>query len=262
MPGLGDPAMQESYLNRSDSARRRRVTAFALTVLAHILIVYVLLHLAPRLTPRALERTLSTFQVTPPPPPPPVAQAITEKPTPKTTGGSQARAKDPVPKAPAPPAAQAPVSPLGLLPGGMALFDAADIGKLPQHPEDRETGGAGDGAGKGKDSASVYGPGEGPGGERLYDVDWVRQPTDAELSPFLPATVPPGSWAIIACRMVENYRVENCRSLAESPPGSGIARGLRLASWQFRVFPPRVGSKKIIGGWVRIRMDFTKAAKR
>jgi hypothetical protein len=253
--------MHESYLNRSDSTRRRRSAAFVLTVLAHILIIWVLLNLSPSLTPRILERTLSTFQVAPPPPPPQLAQAITEKPTPKKTGGSQARAKDPVPKAPAPPAAQAPVSPFGLLPGGAALFDAADIGKLPQHPEDRETGGSGDGAGKGKDSASVYGPGEGPGGERLYDVDWVKRPTDAELSPFLPASVPPGSWAIIACRMVEGYRVENCRSLGESPPGSGLARGMRLASWQFRVFPPRVGTKKIIGGWVRIRMDFTKSAK-
>jgi hypothetical protein len=155
--------MHESYLNRSDSARRRRVTAFALTLLAHVLIVYVLLHLAPRLTPQSIERTLNTFQVAPPPPPREPPQSIAEKPTLKKTGGSQARAKNPEPKAPAPPAAQAPVSPLGLLPGGMALFDAADIGKLPQHPEDRETGGAGDGAGKGKDSASVYGPGEGPG---------------------------------------------------------------------------------------------------
>jgi protein TonB len=254
--------MRESYLSRSDSTRRRRTGALALTLLAHVLIILVLLNLSPSLTPRVIERTLSTFQVTPPPPPPSLAQAITETPTPKTTGGSQARAKNPVPKAPAPPAAQAPVALTGLLPGGMELFDAADIGKLPQHPEDRETGGAGEGAGKGKNSASVYGPGEGPGGERLYDVDWVKRPTDAELSPFLPATVPPGSWAIIACRMVENYRVENCRSLGESPPGSGLSRGLRLASWQFRVFPPRVGSKKIIGGWVRIRMDFTRSAAR
>ncbi|MEG3165803.1 hypothetical protein U1701_14495 [Sphingomonas sp. PB2P19] len=253
--------MHESYLNRSDSTRRRRIVAFALTVLAHILIILVLLNLPPSLTPRVIERTLSTFSVTPPPPPK-VAQAITDKPTPKKTGGSQASAKNPVPKAPASPAAQAPVALTGLLPGGMELFNAADIGKLPQHPEDRETGGAGDGAGKGKDSGSVYGPGEGPGGERLYDVDWVKRPTDAELSPFLPATVPPGSWAIIACRMVENYRVENCRSLGESPPGAGLARGLRLASWQFRVFPPRVGAKKIIGGWVRIRMDFTRSAAR
>ena len=255
--------MHESYLNRSDSTRRRRMAAFVLTVLAHVLIVWVLLHLTPSLTSRVLERTLSTFQVTAPPPPPQVAQAITEKPTPKRTGGSEARGKAPTPAAPAPPAVKAPVSPLGLLPGGMTLFEAADIGKLPQHPEDRETGGNGDGAGKGRGGAAVYGPGEGPGGEQLYDVDWVKRPTDAELSPFLPANVPAGSWAIIACRMVENYRVENCRALSESPIGSGIARGLRLASWQFRVFPPRVGTKKIIGGWVRIRMDFTQgAAKR
>ncbi len=244
--------MHESYLNRSDSTRRRHIAAFALTVLAHILIIWVLLNLAPSLTPRLLDRTLSTFQVTPPPPPP---QSITEKPTPEKNGGSPARAKDPAPTPPAAPAPPTPASPLGLLPGGMALFDAADISKLPQHPEDREIASKDD-ARTDKDSAAVYGPGEGPGGERVFKADWAKRPTDAEMAPYLPADVPRGSWAVLVCRMVADNRVENCRAAGESPVGSGLARGLRLASWQFRVLPPRIGSKKVIGGLVEITLRF------
>ncbi|MBA3895912.1 MAG: hypothetical protein H0X36_01980 [Sphingomonadaceae bacterium] len=133
-------------------------------------------------------------------------------------------------------------------------FAAADIGALPSHASGTRTG---------KDSGAAYGPGEGPGGAPLYNAEWYVEPTNGELALYLPEGGPKPGWALIICRTIENYHVENCRGLSESPPGSGLARAMRLASWQFRVRPPRIGGRPLIGAWVRIRFDFmVTAAKR
>jgi protein TonB len=64
---------------------------------------------------------------------------------------------------------------------------------------------------------------------------------------------------MIACKTIEHYHVENCQELDESPPGSGLARALRQAAWQFLVRPVRVDGHVMIGSWVRIKFTFTKA---
>ncbi len=143
---------------------------------------------------------------------------------------------------------------------GTELFDAVDITKLPNHREELAAQGTGD-TGDGKDSETAYGPGGGPHGETLYNAQWQREPTHAEMAFYMPKSVPAGSWAIIACRTVEKFRVEDCAELGEAPPGSGLSRAIREASWQFRVRPPRVGGKVLVGAWVRIRFDFTEPAQ-
>jgi protein TonB len=131
-------------------------------------------------------------------------------------------------------------------------FARSDIGRIPGTAR-----GAGEAATGDTDTASAYGPGEGPGGERLFNAQWHVEPTNAQLTGYLPPTgAPPGSWATIACRTIERYEVENCRALSESPVGSGLARAMRQAAWQFRVRPPRIGGRPQIGTWVRIRITF------
>lgn len=136
-------------------------------------------------------------------------------------------------------------------------YAATDISKMA-----RAAGGkAGAGSGTGN-TGSEHGPGEGPNGARMYNAEWYREPSDAEISTYLPASHAPGDWGIIACRTVERFHVEDCQEVSESPPGSGIARALRRASWQFLVRPPRVNGKAMIGAWVRVRFDFKERKRR
>jgi len=97
--------------------------------------------------------------------------------------------------------------------------------------------------------------GTAPNGEPLYAAAWYRRPYPDELAGFLSTASGPG-WALIACRTVEEYRVEDCVALEESPRGSNIARSVLAAAYQFRVRPPRVGGRSLVGTWVRIRIDY------
>jgi hypothetical protein len=244
-----------SYLSSPDrpGARRRRGVSMGLAVAAHLLLLLLLWRLSPPLMPPP-ERSgaLSTFNVAP--------EARTASRTPSRTQAVARRrqAAAAPPAAPTPPRTPPPPvktdTPFPTMLGGSDLFRSADIAKIPSRPGEGQAA-AGEESG---DSVAAYGPGEGPGGQRLYNAQWYREPTNAELAFYLPKTVMKGSWAIIACRTIERYQVDSCRSLDESPPGSGLARGLREAAWQFRVLPPRVGGKSLVGAWVRIRVDFTE----
>jgi protein TonB len=97
--------------------------------------------------------------------------------------------------------------------------------------------------------------GRGPNGELLYAAEWAREPTDAELSGYLPKNAPNGS-GLVACRTIPGDRVDDCIELANDPPGSHLASAVRQAAWQFRVRPPRKGGKELVGSWVRIRIDY------
>lgn len=119
----------------------------------------------------------------------------------------------------------------------------------------------------------VYGPvdkgvpgdservGSGPNGEPLFAAAWYREPYDDELKGYLSTARGPGS-ALIACRTVPDFRVEDCYEIGESPQGSGIGRAVIAAAWQFRVRPPRVGGVSKVGEWVRIRIDYGVRASR
>lgn len=133
-------------------------------------------------------------------------------------------------------------------------FAASDISGLVRHPAGSASAGDSD-----QSAGAAYGPGAGPGGARLYKAEWHREPSNAELGGYLKQGAAPGSWALIACQTIDRYHVDNCRELDESPRGSGLARAMRLAAWQFLVRPPRLNGKPIPGAWVSIRISFTPA---
>lgn len=175
-------------------------------------------------------------------------------------GGTQAAAKAPpspvraTPRAVTPPAIVPSPRPVAMPPLDLSRkaadpVSSFDLGKLPK-------GSTAGSAGVGANSAVAYGPGEGPGGAKLYNAEWYREPTDAEIGGYMPQSQVRPEWAMIACRTAERYHVENCQELGESPRGSGLARAMRRAAWQFLVRPPRIDGKPIPGAWVRIRIDF------
>jgi hypothetical protein len=133
-----------------------------------------------------------------------------------------------------------------------------DIAKTPNRRGER----SGEGETGLADSGTAMGPGEGPNGAPLYNAEWYVEPTPGELALYLPRGGPQPGWALIMCQTAPAYRVENCRSLSESPPGSRLANALRQAAWQFKVRPPRRGGQALIGAWVRIRFDWVERGER
>lgn len=228
---------------------RRRTTSFVLALAVEALLIIILLIFGPRVTIEPKAKRPVTFALAPPPDDtastaPDRAKKADNTPKPKSASAPPAALPPdvaPPPKAPPPPAPLPGVLPIQL--------GATDISKI-------KGSGQGDSAGDSDDSKLAYGPGEGPGGMPLYRAEWYREPSNAELNGYVKTMPEGGGWALIACKTVPNYHVENCRSIGESPMGSGLARDMRLAAWQFLVRPPRRGGKPLIGAWVSIRIDF------
>ncbi len=262
-----------AYTQETDwdqSALRRRTFAIAATLIAEALIIMAFLSLTLQTSgPKTDKRGLSAFSL----------DAATEA-APDAASKSKAEKamaaetlrntaeRNTIPPIPKPilpsanPLKTPPPSP-DFIKVSKADFDAMDLSKIPSNGGAGSGGakGSGDASGKGTGGKGMIGPGAGPGGAQLYPVAWYREPYDSELAPYLAAakSVPAGASAEIACRMIENYHVENCQILNENPRGTGLAKALRLAAWQFLVRPPRIDNKPQLGVWVRIRFDFRGA---
>lgn len=245
-----------SYPQRA--SLRRRAMSLILAIVANALILIMLLRLAPYSAPRPPEAPPAPimFQLTP--------DQGKAAPRARTTvkvrraGGGAPRARQAAPVAPPKSAPVPQTAELNVLHVGKDVLQALDIALASPHRSERAPGGGG--TSSGQDAGVAEGPGEtGPGGQRLYDAQWYRRPTNAELAYYLPAGAPRIGWGLIACRTVAQYRVEDCAEIGESPAGSGLARAVRQAAWQFKVLPPRIGGHAEIGAWVRIRIDYSES---
>lgn len=245
--------------NPRRTAILRRSGTLLLVIAIHVLLLVMLLTLAPhQQRPDKAEAKPLTFQLMPNS----RVEATRAKAAARAeraSGAAPRREAVPKPQPAEAPVPAEPVPPLQLIPLTRAELDASDISRLGSRRSDHAASGEGTaGSGTGTQSGAAAGPGEGPGGEQLYNADWYRKPTRAELSYYLPPNAPRLGWAMIACQTVADYHVENCRELGQSPAGSGLARAMRQAAWQFRVVPPRLGGRPMIGAWVRIRIDFVE----
>ncbi|MFL0672566.1 MAG: hypothetical protein ACJLS3_14410 [Erythrobacter sp.] len=183
------------------------------------------------------ETSAQTTPETPPVPQQPVEQAapVPERPRAQITSNPvpvpEPSAAPPVPAPTAPPAPPRPAAP-------PRNYGPADTG--PQgEPDSQRVGTA-------------------PNGEPLYAAKWYREPTRQELAGYLSTATAPSA-ALIACRTVPDWRVEDCQLVAENPAGSNIGRAVLAAAWQFKVRPARVGGRSQVGSWVRIRIDYSVA---
>lgn len=236
----------------------RRATGVAAALVAELLLVLLLLTLAPDApAPRRERRTVfsMTDEV-------PVAEQE-KTPEPDTPAPQQVErpvdvARPVPPPVPAPATPPVPVPVVPLTPAQMAAADitppAPPAPPAPPVPRRGVAGPPNVGGGSAfADTPRVSG--SGPNGEPLYAAAWYREPYPEELRGYLSTARGPG-WALVACRTVREWRVEDCIALDESPAGSNIARSVLAAAWQFKVRPPRVGGELRYGEWVRIRIDY------
>lgn len=221
----------------------RRAIGISLAVAVHLIAILLAFLMSPPIFVKKAEPEYKSFPLL----------ALREARTEKKAAARKATPKPieavTAPKLPQPPPLPA-AAPLRMMLVSSDVFAASDIGKITSHVE-----GAGGTAGTG--TADSSGNGEGPGGARLYNAEWYREPTQAELAYYLPKGTPRSGWGEIICRTIAYYRVEDCRELNEGPMGSGMARAIRQAAWQFRVRPPRTDGKPMIGAWVRIHYSLT-----
>ncbi|MCL6249656.1 hypothetical protein M3P36_01150 [Altererythrobacter sp. KTW20L] len=198
---------------------------------------------------------LTSIDFTDPPPPdePPPAPA-------ETPSSIVPTVEPPAPAPPVPPAetpppgAQQPAPRTAIIPLTREEMQGADISNLPRRRPDAPSGPAYGPAAPGPSAGDSQVVGTAPDGSALFAARWYTEPTDQEMAGYL-STATFGS-ATISCRTAPGWRVEDCVGVSEHPAGSNMLRAVLAMAWQFRVRPPRRGNQSLVGGWVRIRIDY------
>lgn len=221
----------------------RRLSGFALALAINLALLFVLMGLGVIPPPgQKADRALVVDLI------PASRSASPERAAKAQVQQTRVATEKPVPKPPkimlpAKPTIAPPAQPVNKSPAWVEMSSSdmasADISKMPSG-----------GSGSAGDSKAV---GRGPNGEVLYNAEWARRPTDAEIGGYWPRNVT--GWGLVACKTVPDDRVDECVELDQSPRGSHLASAVRQAAWQFRVRPPRKNGRPMIGAWVRILIE-------
>jgi hypothetical protein len=243
----------ESLRERLRSRLSRRSAAVVLALLFELLIILLFLTISSGFHPKAKEKS-KVFRLEKerekPAPPIEIAKEESKR---RNGGGSKPATLPSEIVAPIP-----PVTPEAQLPSSVMWLSRKDYRSADIAGKQGSVNGPGQGNGTSAEPDSALANGKGAHGEPVYVAEWYREPTDAQLSPYIPERARGRSgWGVIVCRTVANYRVEDCQEVDDSPRGSGYAGAVRQAAWQFRVRPPRVGGKPLIGSWVKILIRYT-----
>lgn len=241
----------------AQSAVGRRTTGFALAMAIEGLLVLLLLTLGWERRPEVEKQvpTVITFiapEVSEESPEPPRASPEPEQRPETRPQPRQPTPEQPAPEQPAEPPAPsiAPPAP-AIVPMRWSLVPA--LPRSPAAPPARPVYGPPDVRSAAmRDTERV---GTAPNGQPLYAAAWYREPEHAMMRAYLSSARGPG-YGLIACRTVEDFRVEDCVGLEEYPQGSNIMRSALAAAWEFRVRPPRRGGQVLVGSWVRIRISY------
>jgi len=252
-----------------DTPRRRKAASLGIALALEALILLLLLTLGTQFAgddKREVVTTMTAIEFAAPPEP---EQA--EEPASESTAA---------PDTPTPPVTEQPLDPEPLRPSPLAINPKPAAEPVqprqqpPQEPQPQaspspkigarirpgQTMGPAD-TGNPRNAGDSERVGTAPNGEPLYAARWYREPTQQELAGYLSTANGPGV-ALIACRTVPDYYVDDCVLESESPPGSMMGRAALAAAWQFRVRPARVGGREQVGSWVRIRITYSASKAR
>lgn len=245
---------------------RRRGAALLIALVIELLLLALLLFFVPPLPGRKHGNSLNTFGIE--------ASKGEESPDKKPAEKQEKRAAraqktqaqartQPPPPVPTPIETPVPVGPPTFLKLSRNDYQQGDISKVPSRAENTDgaaTETADAGGGGGSNDTPTAGR-KGRNGETLYVAEWVREPTNAELNPYINENRAryPG-FGLVACRTVARNRVEDCYELEETR-GTGFAGSVRQAAFQFLVRPPRVNNKLMVGEWVTIRIDYHRTVR-
>jgi protein TonB len=252
------PLSVTPFLDWFRTGTGRRALGLGLTIIIEVLLLLVLLTLGSEKKREIEEGRTTVFSL---PAERDKAEAPEERrPEPQRRAEARPVPQRPQPEQPSPPRPAEPVTPPavpvtpGILPMRFSLAPPNPL-RLPDRPA--------------APARPVYGPpdvrptmmrdtarvGTAPNGEPLYAAEWYREPDDRMMRAYLSSAHGPG-WGLIACRTAPDFRVEDCVGLGEYPEGSQIQRSALAAAWEFRVRPPRLGGRPLVGSWVRIRIDY------